>query len=122
MARAFWFYTMELREGVTEEEFELFLKDEWREYTHRPGETGGWLKDRDAEGRGKYIAYLEAEDLVARRKRYFTADLEPNEVAKQHDEANPHNSRLLAKFLELCERFDMESPTRYVDIDIDYLS
>ena len=121
MTRAFTFWTMELKQGVTEEEFEKFLNEEWPSFVHPPGRTGGWFKGIRGEREGKYLSYVEIEDYEAYRDRFYTSDGEPNEELKRHFETHPKNGELFEKFKELSDGWG-EVFTEYLDIEIDYVS
>ena len=121
MARTFVFRTMELAEGVTEEEFEKFMQEEWPAYSHIPGATGGWFKCIKGEREGKYLSYMEYEDIDAFNERYYTSEGERTEEIQLHLEANPQNSELFAKFMKLSEDYG-KSTSEYVEIEIEYLS
>jgi hypothetical protein len=111
---------MELSPGVTEEEFERFLKEEWSSFVHPAGRTGGWFKGVKGEREGKYLSYIEIEDYEAVRERFFTSDGEANEEYNQHGEAYPKNAELFEKFKTLSVGWG-ESFTEYVDTEINYL-
>ena len=121
MTRAFTFWTMELKQGVTEEEFERFLKEELPEYVHFPGTTGGWFKGIRGEREGKYLSYLEIEDYEAFRERYFKSDGERTEEYIRHYDIHPKNRELMDKFLALSDGWG-DVLTEYLDIEIDYWS
>jgi hypothetical protein len=72
MARLFGMHVLELKPGVSAQEFERFLKDEWRPFTLAGVKNNVVKADRGSD-LGRYLFVLETDS--ATRDRYWpTAD------------------------------------------------
>ena len=115
MAKLFGVHQVELKPGVTAEEFEKFVKEEWSSFDFRPGWNLHHLKGIRGERDGQYLILAEVESVETRDK-YLTADGKDSEEAKQFLEAHPENAKWFEKFHSLASDFN-DTYTDYVELD-----
>jgi hypothetical protein len=98
MAKVFGIHEIELRPGVTAEEFEQFMADAMPKWPQFEGFTAYVAKgDRGAHA-GKYILVFEIESTEA-RDRYYPAPDMPSEEAQRASEGS---AALFEKLDSLC--------------------
>jgi hypothetical protein len=82
MAKVFGIHEIELRPGVTAEEFEQFYREEASQAATLEGWKGYLLKGDRGEREGKYVFLVEIESIEA-RDRYSPTPDETSEEAKR---------------------------------------
>jgi hypothetical protein len=82
MAKVFGIHEIELRSGVTAEEFEQFYREEASQAATLEGWKGYLLKGDRGEREGKYVFLVEIESIEA-RDRYSPMPDETSEEAKR---------------------------------------
>ena len=85
MAKVFGIHEIELRPGVTAEEFEQFMTDTISQWPQLEGNTISVAKGDRGTHAGKYIIVFEIESVEA-RDRYFPAPDVLSEEAKRASE------------------------------------
>jgi hypothetical protein len=88
MTKVFAFHEIELRPGVSAEEFETFFATEIGSAPIYPGWWAQLLKADRGERAGKYLVIFEIESLEA-RERYFPTAGERSEEARQFTHQHP---------------------------------
>jgi hypothetical protein len=116
MAKLFDVSEIELKSGVTAEEFEEFIK----EFSSLGGDAPGWtfhhLKCTRGNRQGKYLIIIEIENVEAWH-RYFKDFGEGTEELERFWEANPENRKWFDKLDTLCSGFGGDTEDRYVELD-----
>jgi len=115
MAKVFGLHEIELRPGVTDEEYEQFLRDKVSPLANFPGWKWYLLKGNRGERDGKYLLLLEIESVEA-RDRFAPMPDQDSEESRQFTEAHPEN---LAVFAELEKMGSMPgASTVYSDYEV----
>ncbi len=115
MPKQYALHMLELRPGVTVEDFEMFVKDEWPLYTPYPGWKTRILKGERGDREGNYLVLNETESVEA-RDRIFPRIGEKSEYGKQFDEAHPESTKTFEKLIALVDTHVLPY-TSYVEID-----
>lgn len=110
MSKFFGIHQVELKSGVTEAEFEKFLKT----VKNGPTITNRVLKGVRGERKGKYIILAEAKSMED-RDQWFTDEDELNEAGKQWFEDHPDVAQWFETLDELSSGFGVTF-TDYVEI------
>lgn len=117
MAKLFGVDEIELKPGVTEEEFESFLKEEttleWVSDLHSVGWYPHIVKGVAGDRDGKYLLLMEVESVETRDR--FYAD-EISEDIKQWFETHPSVGKFWEKFGTLTTKEGVHE-TNYVELD-----
>lgn len=100
MAKLFGVHEIELKPGVTEEEFEAFMST----VMAIPDMTNHVLKGIRGERKGKYLILAEAK-RVEDRDQWFTDEDDLNEAGIQWFEDHPDVARWFEKLDTLCSGF-----------------
>ena len=114
MAKHFGIHQLELKSGVTEEEFEDFLK-ELASLGHAPGYTFHHLKGIKGDRKGLYLILVEVENAEA-WNRYYKPDGEELEAAKLFWKAHPENKKWFEKLDILSDGWGVTF-NDYVELD-----
>jgi hypothetical protein len=115
MAKAFVFLDLELKSGVTEKEFEEFIKEEYSSFTPMPGHKSYVIKGIRGDREGQYTYMIEIESLEIKNKNR-TPDDQPTESYKKFQEDHPENKIFTDKFFTMVSIINGES-TDYVELD-----
>ena len=82
MGKIIGIHQIELKPGVSPEEFERFLREEWRAPTPFAGWKVSVTRGDRGEGSGKYAVIIEIESVAA-RDRYVPVPGQPSEEARR---------------------------------------
>jgi hypothetical protein len=99
MARAYSVRELELKPGVTDEEFERFLRDEWARVQPFRGLRALVLKGERGQRTGKYLLVYEWES-VERWLETYPSVRETSEEMRQFGAAN---AQVVERFQALAE-------------------
>lgn len=115
MAKVFYIHNLELNSGVTEKEFERFLKEEMSSRTSMPGHKSYVIKGIRGDREGQYTLMGEIESLE-NYNQGRTPDGQPTESYKKFQEDHPENKVFSDKFFSLASIIDGGS-TDYVELE-----
>ena len=101
MTKVFALHEIELRPGVSAEEFETFFTTEIGFEPIYPGWWAQLLKANRGERVGKYLVMFEIESLAV-RDRYFPSAGERSEEAQQFTQQHPEIAALFEKWSTLA--------------------
>jgi hypothetical protein len=114
MAKVFGFHTIELKPGVSEQEFEEFIRTEVIPVYHKvPGQTTHLLKGDRGERNGKYLVLIELES-TERRDHIYPPVEDGGGVAEDVLQLTGNTDHIWAKFATFAEGFPDPAFTDYV--------
>lgn len=116
MPKVYGIHTIALRPGVTEEEFERFVKEEVSAVEAMPGWKGYLLKGDRGERAGKYLWVYEIESVEV-RDRAAPSETEFSAEAMQYFESHPEFGRVMEKFAKLTNGLPSLFSTDYVVVE-----
>jgi hypothetical protein len=101
MGRVFGIHELELRPGASAAEFEQLIQ-EYAALPQLPGTRLSILRANRGVREGKYLMFMEAEN-VATRDRYWPDGVELSDEAKAFEAAQAEHSRLMERLGQLLE-------------------
>ena len=101
MAKVFGLHEIELRPGVTDEQYERLVREKAAPLANFPGWKWYLLKGNRGQRDGKYLLMVEIESVAARDRFSPTPNAE-SEEARQFTEAHPENAAVFAEFEKLA--------------------
>jgi hypothetical protein len=114
MAKVFGMHSIELKPGVSEQEFEEFIQKEVIPlYRIVPGQTTHLLKGDRGERNGKYLVLIELES-TERRDHIYPPVEDGGGVAKDVLQLVGNTDHIWAKFATFAEGFPDPAFTDYV--------
>jgi hypothetical protein len=100
MAKVFGLHEIELSPGVTNEEYERFVREKVTSLANFPGWNWYLLKGDRGQRDGKYLLLLEIESVAA-RDRFAPMPDQESEEARKFAEAHPEDAAVYAELEKL---------------------